>query len=664
MDSLIKKRILYVAKLVVGIGLVVWIMSLIDLGVFLGYFQELSPGTVLLVSLISVFSLYVQYWRWKYLLHCNSDDVSKADLVSSFFAGFSLRLILPGGHAEISKIILLRGKKKGKLFAFGFEKVSQTLIKLFLVLMVLPLIFPALTPYCIVLLTALLLAVFIIPRLRLYRRFQEKQSSYYSMLAWNVVFSLLVFVLMATQYYILLNRVSPIGIWPVTHISIYLWGSGIIPISISGLGVREGLSVYFFNDYGILPAQAVATSLFVFALGSIGPALIGIYYLAKQRDRFGEMKSVLMSSWDFVRGGILRKQSNIFPVKSLLKSMKIIQVKITRKRILNVIKLLSSMFLSRLLRRQIVWGYPIYLMVEPTNICNLKCPMCPSGNGEMSRALGKLTFENYKKLIDDIGEYVLQVQLWNQGEPLINRSFLDFVKYANSKGIMTQTSTNGHFIRTDEAARELIQSGLDVLIFSMDGTNQETYKKYRVGGNFNLVFETLERISREKEKSGSKTPLVELQFIVFKHNEGEMDQLVEIARKFRVNRISFKTAQVYSNDQAETFLPDRDDLKRYKQGDNGFEMNGDLKNWCKRLWLNSTINWDGSVAPCCFDKDAENAFANIFRDDVSFKKVWKNGKYSAFRKHVMDDRKSIEMCTNCTEGLKVPYIKIVELEDL
>lgn len=84
--------------------------------------------------------------------------------------------------------------------------------------------------------------------------------------------------------------------------------------------------------------------------------------------------------------------------------------------------------------------------------------MCPSGNGEMTRALGKLNFANFKKLIDDVGDYVLQVQLWNQGEPLINHSFLDFVKYANSKGIMTQTSTNGHFIRTDEAAEELVQS--------------------------------------------------------------------------------------------------------------------------------------------------------------------------------------------------------------
>lgn len=163
--------------------------------------------------------------------------------------------------------------------------------------------------------------------------------------------------------------------------------------------------------------------------------------------------------------------------------------------------------------------------------------------------------------------------------------------------------------------------GLDVLIFSMDGTNQETYEKYRVGGNFKLVFETLQRISQAKERLNSKTPLVELQFIVFKHNQGEMDKLILIAKQNKVNRISFKTAQVYSNAQADTFLPDRDDLQRYKRNGDGFEMNGNIKNWCKRLWLNSTINWDGSVAPCCFDKDAEHAFANIFREPTNFTQV-------------------------------------------
>ncbi len=152
---------------------------------------------------------------------------------------------------------------------------------------------------------------------------------------------------------------------------------------------------------------------------------------------------------------------NVVPIKSIIKSLLIINLRLTPKRIANMIKIFTSMLFSRLTRRQIVWGYPLFLMVEPTNICNLKCPMCPSGNGEMSRALGKLNFENYKRLLDDVGDRVLQVQLWNQGEPLINKSLLDFVRYAKGKGIVTQTSTNGHYIRTEEAAEEIVLSGLD-----------------------------------------------------------------------------------------------------------------------------------------------------------------------------------------------------------
>ena len=322
------------------------------------------------------------------------------------------------------------------------------------------------------------------------------------------------------------------------------------------------------------------------------------------------------------------------------------------------------MFLSRLIRRQIVWGYPPIMMIEPTNICNLKCPMCPSGNGDMKRDMGKLDYENFKKVIDETGKYIIQVQLWNQGEPFINRSFLKFITYAHNQGIMTQTSTNGHYIRTDADAEALVNSGLDQLIFSMDGTSKESYEKYRVGGNFDLVLDTLERIARAKQTLKSDTPLVELQFIIFKHNQNEIDRIIGLCKKFNLNRLSFKTAQVYNHEQAVQFLPDDTDMMRYEIDGDHYKMKGEVKNWCKRLWLNSTVNWDGAVAPCCFDKDADYSPGNVFDPDRSFSEIWRNRKYQDFRRTVMTDRASIAMCTNCTEGLPDPYTKIIEIEDL
>jgi MoaA/NifB/PqqE/SkfB family radical SAM enzyme len=290
--------------------------------------------------------------------------------------------------------------------------------------------------------------------------------------------------------------------------------------------------------------------------------------------------------------------------------------------------------------------------------------MCPSGNGEMKRNLGKLDITNFKQLLDEVGDYILQIQLWNQGEPFINKSFLEFVTYANRKGVMTQTSTNGHFIRTAEDAENLVRSGLDQLIFSMDGTTQKTYEKYRVGGNYQLVMDTLKRISNAKEKLKSRIPLVELQFLIFKHNQKEIDQIIKISKQYNVNRLSFKTAQIYSNDQGEQFLPEDEIFNRYTLEDNNYILKGQTKNWCKRLWLNPAVNWDGTVSPCCFDKDADHAFSNIFDNGITFKETWRGSKYNLFRKRVMADRKSLSICTNCTEGLPQPYTRIIELSDI
>ena len=77
-----------------------------------------------------------------------------------------------------------------------------------------------------------------------------------------------------------------------------------------------------------------------------------------------------------------------------------------------------------------------------------------------------------------------------QGEPYLNPDFLDMVKYASGKKIYTATSTNAHYLN-DANARRTIESGLDRLIISIDGTTQETYQQYRVGGHLNKVLEGL-----------------------------------------------------------------------------------------------------------------------------------------------------------------------------
>lgn len=288
--------------------------------------------------------------------------------------------------------------------------------------------------------------------------------------------------------------------------------------------------------------------------------------------------------------------------------------------------------------------------------------MCPAVVGKRVLAKGQLQVDDFKKLMDEIGPYIFQVQLWNQGEPFINKQFLEFVRYTKQKGVMALTSTNGHFIRDDQTADDVVNSGLDQLIFSMDGTNQESYEKYRIGGKYETVIDGLDRITKAKKRLNSKIPLIELQFIIFKHNQNEVDDLVELAKKYSVDRLSIKMAMVYTAEQADQYLDQAQKEKIYQIEDGNVKRKNGVPNWCKRLWMNSTINWDGTVVPCCFDVDSDYVFANIFKNGTSFKDTWKNKDYMNFRKGVLKNRAGLEMCGNCTEGMPEPYAKIVEMD--
>ena len=331
------------------------------------------------------------------------------------------------------------------------------------------------------------------------------------------------------------------------------------------------------------------------------------------------------------------------------------------KRLWNFAKVMASMGVSWGLRRPVVWGRPFMMMVEPTNICNLKCPLCPSGNGEMTRSRGKMDLADFKTLIDEAGDYLILLMLWNQGEPFINKHFVEMVRYARDRRIPTLTSTNGHYIRNLDQARAIVESGLDEIIVSMDGVDQETYERYRVGGSLERVFEGARLLAAAKEELGSRRPLVNLQFIVFKHNESDLSEAERIARELKADRFLVKTAQVYTSEEAAEFLPDSDELRRYdmSQGED-LVVKGQPVRGCKVLWYSSMVNWDGAVAPCCFDKDVDFNMGQAF-DGVSFGKIWQSKAYTEFRQDILRDRRTVDMCRNCSEGYRGMFSVVTDL---
>lgn len=326
--------------------------------------------------------------------------------------------------------------------------------------------------------------------------------------------------------------------------------------------------------------------------------------------------------------------------------------KLTLRRFWNASKVLASYYVSRISGRPVQWGLPMSISFEPTTSCNLRCPECPSGLRAFTRPTGMLEKSFFRQTIDEIYKDILYLIFYFQGEPYLNRNFLEMVQYAASKGIYTATSTNAHYL-TDEIARKTVESGLDRLIISIDGTTQEVYEQYRVGGNLHKVIEGAKNIVKWKRELGSKTPFVFFQFLVVKPNEHQVDEIRKLGKEVGVDEVRFKTAQVYDyENDPNQLIPVNEKFSRYiLQPDGRYASRNRLANHCWKLWQANVITWDGLVVPCCFDKDAIHQLGDL--KNQSFRSIWNSEPYRKFRKELMGSRKNIDICSNCSEGISV-----------
>ncbi|MEO0778146.1 MAG: radical SAM protein [Bacteroidota bacterium] len=325
--------------------------------------------------------------------------------------------------------------------------------------------------------------------------------------------------------------------------------------------------------------------------------------------------------------------------------------KLRPARVWNAAKLLSSFYLTRWLGRPLQWGLPMTVSIEPTTACNLRCPECPSGLRSFTRPTGNLKADFFRQTIDELHRELLYLIFYFQGEPYINPGFLDMVRYAKEKGIYTITSTNGHFLN-DTNARKTIESGLDRMIISVDGTTQEVYENYRVAGKLENVLQGARNVVKWKRQLGSSTPHIIFQFLVVRPNEHQIPEIYRLAKEIGVDEVKLKTAQVYDYERGNPLIPTIDKYSRYaRRADGSYTVKNELLNHCWKLWHACVITWDGIVVPCCFDKDASHRLGDLKQG--AFRNIWHGAPYRAFRSSLLRGRDQIDICTNCTEGCKV-----------
>jgi radical SAM protein with 4Fe4S-binding SPASM domain len=174
-----------------------------------------------------------------------------------------------------------------------------------------------------------------------------------------------------------------------------------------------------------------------------------------------------------------------------------------------------------------------------------------------------------------------------------------------------------------------------------------------VGGNLEKVLEGARNIVKWKKELKSKTPFVFFQFLVVRPNEHQIADIRRLAKEIGVDEVRFKTAQVYDyENDPNQLIPQNEKYSRYRKDPDGHTVfRNTLDNHCWRLWHATVITWDGLVVPCCFDKDAQHPLGDL--KGKPFKEIWHDHRYTDFRRSILQSRKNIAICANCSEGTKV-----------
>ncbi len=326
-------------------------------------------------------------------------------------------------------------------------------------------------------------------------------------------------------------------------------------------------------------------------------------------------------------------------------------------RVLSVKKLYNIIMgaVQLYLKSSKLYCLPTRISIETGNICNLQCPLCPTGRKDKGVSRGFMSFENYKKIIDELAKDLVLVRLYNWGEPLLNKHLIPMIKYARERGTGVTISTNLNIL-TRQTARDLLEAGLQKIFVSCDGASDMTYKKYHIGGNFSTVLENIKILTEEKKKLHQCNTRIIWLFHVFRHNEHEVEKASGTARnmgvEIRINKMRTDMGKEIFESAEKAIDRDREWIPedpKYCAFDLDKKEAKQKKNFCSLPWKETVINWDGTVLPCCSVYEEKYSFGNAFKE--GFKKIWNGEAYiSARRELALKENWKKTVCHICKEN--------------
>ncbi len=291
---------------------------------------------------------------------------------------------------------------------------------------------------------------------------------------------------------------------------------------------------------------------------------------------------------------------------------------------------------------------PLKLTVDPTNACQLRCALCPTGLHLHDRGTGQASPRLFESLLDQLGAYVFFMDFFNWGEPLLNSHLEDYIEMAAARGIVCGVSTNLSLPLSSARIRRLVTCGLHEITVSLDGASQETYATYRRGGRLDLVLDNMRHLVAEKSQLRLATPVITWQFLVFRFNEHEIEKARAMAAEIGVE-IAFRPPLVEVDRYP---VRDKDPAAwraanpKYQSAE---EPRAAEEGRCAWHYMSAAVNWDGGIAPCCTLFEQRHDFGSVGpHGEVLYMQVQNNASYLAARDRMAGRRgPSGVICERC-----------------
>lgn len=298
-------------------------------------------------------------------------------------------------------------------------------------------------------------------------------------------------------------------------------------------------------------------------------------------------------------------------------------------------------------------GKPIRLIVDPTNHCDLSCPLCPTGQGRDERRRGMMSLEHFDRLIREAAPYLFDIDFYCWGEPLLHRELPQMIRLASRLGVASIVSTHLNRL-SPELAEELVDSGLQRLTVSLDGASRDSYRVYRQGGDFDAVLKNVALLAEAKARLRRRRPKIVWQFLVMKHNEHEVDEAKRTYPELGFDALSLRPMrcdlgqelQLDDSEKAARTLGMLPKALRWSRYDAEAGRRLHPAKRCLFLWTQCVVHPDGAVSPCCGVYEPTHDAGNAFADGLT--SVWNNPRYRRLREGVRSRNPGPDSpCQNC-----------------